>query len=66
MSDTQNIDDKKNNNIGSTIKNNATEIVKFAITTIILVTIVVFYFSLSSKLKQWHKYVIFLINHYDF
>ena len=48
MSDTQNIDDKKNNNNGSSIKDKATEIVKFSVTTIILVSMVVFYFSLGG------------------
>lgn len=46
MSDTQNIDDKKNNN--GSIKDKATEFVKFVVTTIILVSMVIFYFSLGG------------------
>jgi hypothetical protein len=48
MSDTQNIDDKKNNNNGSSIKDKATELVKFVVTAIILVSMVIFYFSLGG------------------
>jgi hypothetical protein len=48
MSDTQNIDDKKNNNNGVSIKDKATALFTFMVTAIILVSMVLFYFALGG------------------